>query len=205
MATRITDHDEEQEGPAKKKKKRKKKTAGSPKLWYIIGSVAAVVVFLGVGVTVLVIAKPWNAVERKKAEAAQNVPEPEKPGKIGGEVVREPKTLLGNIRRRPELLARDAEMLGIVTLFDTYCDEVKNPTNRSLDGFLESIRRENAKTVMGVKNKDYIVNVKARPRTEEIVVYESEKYTQGYYCVRGNRATGFVSAEDLKTAGLDAP
>ena len=49
------------------------------------------------------------------------------------------------------------------------------------------------------------MNLKARVRSEDIVVNESEKYTQGYWCVRANREKGFVSAEELTAAGLAAP
>jgi hypothetical protein len=189
-------------------KNKKKSQAPPPMLPFIIIGVAVVVVLAAGGGTLAYVIisrgqpdenKPQAKAEDKKAEDRK---EEQPQGKLGGEVVREPKSELGNIRRRPELLARDAEMRGIVTLFDAYCDEIKSPSARNLDSFLQSIRSESGKIVLAVKNKEYVVNFKARPRSEDIVVYESERYSQGYFCVRGNREMGFVSAKDLTAAGL---
>jgi hypothetical protein len=189
------------ERPAKKKKKKKKAKGGFP---VVIVAVIAVIVLLlggaGAGLTYFL--------TRPRPEPQAKIdpkPEPPRPGNLGVDVVKRPKTLLGNIRARGAQIERDAEMIGIVRLYHAYCDEVKNPNARNLDGFLRSIRSEPAKIVNAVKSKEYLINYKARVSSDDIVVYESEEYDLGYFCFRANNQSDYVPAQELKAAGLLAP
>jgi len=189
----------------RKKKKKKKSSAG---MWIGLGIGGGVLLVILIAIVVVVALRPWERRVEKKGDVAQNLPPPQQqPGnnKLGGDVVKNPKTLLGNIRARGAQVERDAEMTGIVRLYHAYCDEVKNPNGRNLDGFLKSIRSEPAKIVNAVKNKEYLINYKARVSSDDIVVYESETYDRGYFCFRANNQSAYVSAEELKAAGLLAP
>jgi hypothetical protein len=195
------DNSDVDERAAKKKKKKKKAKGGFP---VVIVAVIAVIVLLlggaGGGLTYFL--------TRPRPEPQAKVdpkPEPPQPGKLGGDVVKNPKTLLGNIRARGAQIERDAEMTGIVRLYHAYCDEVKNPNGRNLDGFLKSIRSEPAKIFNAVKSKEYLINYKARVSSDDIVVYESETYDRGYFCFRANNQSAYISAEELIAAGLLAP
>src|SRR5207253_8780177 len=132
-------------------------------------------------------------------------PAPPPPGRIGGGGFKNTKTLLGNIRARGAQIERDAEMVGIVTLYHAYCDEVKNPANRNLDSFLLSIKTAPGKTYNAIKNKEYLINFKARNDGGYIVVYESEQYDQGYFCFTADKQSAYLSPEQMKAAGLPVP
>jgi hypothetical protein len=189
----------------KKKKKKKKAKGGFPIVLVLV--IALAVLLLGGGGAGLtyVLTRPKAEPQAKADHKPPDMPPPMPPGKLGGDVVKNPKTTLGNIRARANETERDAEMRGIVALYHAYCDEVRNPAGRNLDGFLQSIRSEPAKIVNGVRNKEYLVNYKAKPSGDDIVVYESERYDKGYFVFRANNQSGYVSAQDLTAAGLAAP
>jgi hypothetical protein len=187
-----------------RKKKKKKPGSSVPWLWIGIGGGGLLAILIIAGVVPAV--RPWERAG-EKVKVVENNPPPQPQGnhKVGGEVVREPKTLLGNIRARGDQIERDALMAGFVPLYNAYCDEVKNPNARNLDGFLQSIRSESGKMVNAVRNKDFLINFRARVDSDEILAFEAERYTSGYYCIRANKQFNYVSAQDLKTAGLVAP
>jgi hypothetical protein len=197
---KIDDSDVD-ERPPKRKKKKKKAKGGFPVV--IVAAIAVIVLLLGgagAGLTYFL--------TRPRPEPQAEVdpkPEPPRPGNLGEDVVKRPKTLLGNIRARGAQIERDAEMIGIVRLYHAYCDEVRNPNARNLDGFLRSIRSEPAKIVNAVNSKEYLINYKARVGSDDIVVYESEQYDRGYFCFRANNQPDYVPAQELKAAGLLAP
>jgi hypothetical protein len=188
----------------RKKKKKKKSGAG---LWIGLGVGGGVLLVILIAIVVVVALRPWERGGEKKDNVAQNPPPQQQPpnNNLGGDVVKKPKTLLGNIRARGAQAERDAEMIGIVRLYHAYCDEVKNPNARNLDGFLRSIRSEPAKIVNGVRSKEYLINYKARVGSDDIVVYESEQYDRGYFCFHANNQSDYVPAQELKAAGLLAP
>lgn len=188
-------------------KKKKKKKPSNFGLWVGlgIGGLVLLIALIATGVVIAMNRKPAADANKGNPPVAQNPPAPPPPDNQRGAVVKNPKTLLGNIRARGDQIERDAEMVGVVRLYHAYCDEVKNPNVRNLDGFLQSIRSEPAKIVNAVKSKTYLINFKARLDSADIVVYESEKYDRGYFCFRANNQSDYVSAQDLNTAGLVAP
>ena len=159
-----------------RKKKKKKQGSNVPWLWIGIGGGGLLVILIVAGVVVAV--RPWERVG-EKVKVVENAPAPPPQGnnKLGGQVVREPKTLLGSIRARGDQIERDALMAGFVPLYNVYCDEIRNPNSRSLEGFLQSIRSESGKLVLAVRNKDFLINFRARVESEDILAFEAEMYT----------------------------
>ena len=105
--------------PRKKKKKKKSSTG----LWIGIAIGVGVVLLLLLGGGVLIAMRPWERGAEKKDVAQNDPPPPAQPqgdGKLGGQVIREPKTRLGNIRARGDQLQRDALMAGFVPLYNAY-------------------------------------------------------------------------------------
>jgi len=195
-----------QDGRPRKKKKKKEKSGPGLALWLGIGGGGLLVVLIAVGV---VVARPWEWGSAKK-EVAQNNPQPVQPQppppRPDGNVVKNPKSLLGNIRNRVNMTERDNEMRQIFLFFTQYADIAKNPASRTVDGFLESFKRD-SNLIYAKINTDnlYTVNVRARVDSQDILAFESEAYTDGYYCVHANNQLGFVSPQDMKAAGLIAP
>jgi hypothetical protein len=191
------------ERPKKKKKKKQSGGAGIPPLllWLGIGGGSLVVVI--VLVVVIIVAAPWNSIGADKKPAPNNNPEPQQVGKLGGNVVKEPKSLLGNARRRADEVARDNEMRNIALFFQQYCLVNRNPGTRTLDSFLDFFKRDSNAIYNAVKEeKAYTVNVKARDGSEDILAYETDPYSDGtYYCIRANSQLEYVSEQKLK-AGL---
>src|SRR5262249_20122883 len=128
---------EQAERPKKKKKKKQSGGVGIPPLllWLGIGGGSLLVVV--VLVVVIIVAAPWNSVGAPNKPAPTNDPEPQQVGKLGGNVVKEPKSLLGNARRRADEVARDNEMRNIALFYRQYCLDNRNPGTRTLDGFLD--------------------------------------------------------------------
>ena len=50
--------------------------------------------------------------------------------------------------------------------------------------------------------KYYTVNVRARSGSDDILIYESDPYSDGYFCLRANKQFEKVPAQTLKAAGL---
>jgi hypothetical protein len=186
-----------------KKKKKKPKSNSGMLLWLAIGG-GALVLLLLIGGGVLIAWAPWSRGANKQNVAQNPQPkekDPEVNVPIGGNVVKEPKSLLGTVRHRGDRASRDNEMRQIVLFYHQYCDTFTNANSRSVDGFLDFIKRDSPKIVNEFKEKYYTLNPKARPNGDSIVVYETEMYTNGYYVFRANNQFGFVSAQELK-AGL---
>jgi hypothetical protein len=186
----------------RKKKKKKKSGAG---LWIVLGVGGGVLLVILIVTVVVIVLRPWERGGDKKNEVAQNPAPKEQPpiNKLGGDVVREPKTRLGNFRARGNQIQRDNEMIQIASFFRQYCDIAKNPDSRKLDGFLDFFKRDSNSIYANIKDeKVYTVNVRARVDSEDILAFETEVYTDGYYCVRANNQLGFVPAQEMKAAGL---
>jgi hypothetical protein len=194
MSTRSETDDR----PRKKKKKKSGGGIGSG-MWIGIavggGSLAIILIVTGI----VLATRPWERFEQQ--EVAKKQPEKFEPGKLGGNVVKNPKSTLGKARRLADEVVRDTQMRGLVALHRDYCEIVKNPNARTLEGFLESIRREPSSLVNAVKDKDYTINFRARLGTEDVVAYETEIYDdQTYYAVRGTGQFGYLRPDTLKAA-----
>ena len=188
-----------------RKKKKKKPGSTLPWLWLGIGGGVLLVVLIVAGVVLAV--RPWERGGEKVKVVENNVPPPQPQGnhKIGGEVVREPKSLLGSIRARGDRAALDNELRQIVLFLNQYANDLPNPNARSLDGFLNFMKRDSPKIHDAIKaEKYYTVNVKARLGSSDIIAYETEIYSNGYYAARADNSMGFVSAPELK-AGVGQP
>jgi hypothetical protein len=192
----------------RKKKKKKKSNAG---LWIGLGIGGGVLLVILIGIGVVVALRPWERGGEKKNDIAQN-PQPQQPqqqppnNKLGGDVVREPKTVLGNMRARVNRTEADNEMKQISLFFHQYADLHKNPKTRTLDGFLDFLKRDSNLLYNKIKvQKYYTMNLLARLGSEDILVYETEEWTNGYYCFHANNQMGYLPAQELKAAGLLAP
>ncbi|MBI3821673.1 MAG: hypothetical protein HY289_03225 [Planctomycetes bacterium] len=115
--------------PDKKKKKKKKKSSDFPVVWIAVAAAVVVVLAIGGSVTAYFVTRPPAPPPQAKVD-----PPPPRDNRPAA-VVKNPKSLLGQIRARGDQAARDAEMVGIVTLYHAYHDEVKNPTARGRDYF----------------------------------------------------------------------
>lgn len=190
----------------RKKKKKKKSSAG---LWIGLGIAGGVLLLILVAIVVVVVVRPWERGGAKKDDVAQNPPpqqEPPRINKLGGDVVREPKTRLGNMRARGNRAEADNEMKQISLFFHQYVELHKNPKTRTLDSFLDFMKRDSNLLYNKIKvEKYYTMNLLARLGSEDILVYETERYTSGYYCFRANNQMGDVPAQELEAAGLLAP
>jgi len=189
----------------RKKKKKKKSSAG---LWIGLGIGGGVLLVILIAIVVIVALRPWERGGEKKNDIAQNLQPQQQPpnNKLGGDVVREPKTVLGNIRARGNRAEADNEMKQISLFFHQYADLHKNPKTRTLDSFLDFLKRDSNSIYNKIKvEKYYTMNLLARLGSEDILVYETEEYTKGYYCFRANNQMGYVPAQELKAAGLLAP
>jgi hypothetical protein len=155
---------------------------------------------IGVIVTAVIVARPWERIGAEQKNQARNN-EPQQPGKLGGEVVKNPQTVFGKPRRRADEVERDSIMRGLVTLHRAYCEDNRNPNARTLDSFLQSIRTESSKLVNAVKDKEYTMNLKARVGSEDVVAYETEAYDdKTYYCVRANGQMEYLAPDALRAA-----
>jgi hypothetical protein len=189
----------------RKKKKKKKSNAG---LWIGLGVGGGVLLVILIAIGVVVALRPWERGGEKKHDIAQNPqPQQQQPNnKLGGDVVREPKTVLGNIRARGNRAEADNEMKQISLFFHQYADLHKNPKTRTLDSFLDFLKRDSNVLYNKIKvEKYYTMNLLARLGSEDILVYETEVYTKGYYCFHANNQMGYLPAQELKAAGLLAP
>ena len=189
----------------RKKKKKKKSSAG---LWIGLGIGGGVLLVILIATVVVIALRPWERGGEKKNDIAQNPQPQQQPpnNKLGGDVVREPKTVLGNIRARGNRAEADNEMKQISLFFHQYADLHKNPKTRTLDSFLDFLKRDSNSIYNKIKvEKYYTMNLLARLGSEDILVYETEEYTKGYYCFRANNQMGYVPAQELKAAGLLAP
>jgi hypothetical protein len=189
----------------RKKKKKKKSGAG---LWIGLGIGGGVLLVILIATIVIVVLRPWERDGVKKDVVAQNPPPQQQPGnnKLGGDVVREPKTRLGNMRARGSRAEADNEMKQISLFFHQYVDLHKNPKTRTLDSFLDFLKKDSNLLYNKIKvEKYYTMNLLARLGSEDILVYETERYTSGYYCFRANNQMGDVPAHELEAAGLLAP
>jgi hypothetical protein len=184
------------------KKKKKQQPASRAGLWIGLSIGGGVILFVVVTAVVIIVVAPWNLVAaNKKVEQAQD--NQNQQGKIGGNVVKEPTSLFGNARRRGDEVALKNEMLQVLIFYDQYAIDVPNPNARKLDGFVESFKRDSNKIYTAIKEeKYYTVNVRARNGSEDILIYESEPYSDGYFCLRANKQFEKVSAQTLKAAGL---
>lgn len=112
------------------------------------------------------------------------------------------KSMLGNVRARGERAKLDNELKQLALFFNQYCNDVPNPNARTLDGYLTWIKRDSPDLHNAINvQKYYTVNVKARPNADSIIAYETEPYTDGYYCVKTNNFLGILSEREWK-AGL---
>ena len=189
----------------RKKKKKKNSSAG---LWIGLGIGGGVLLVILIAIVVIVALRPWERGGEKKNDIAQNLQPQQQPpnNKLGGDVVREPKTELGNIRARGNRAEADNEMKQISLFFHQYADLHKNPKTRTLDSFLDFLKRDSNLIYNKIKvDKYYTMNLLARLGSEDILVYETEVYTRGYYCFHANNQMGYVPAQELKAAGLVAP
>jgi hypothetical protein len=199
MATKT----EKDDPPKKKKKKKKSNTA----LWIGIAIGGGVLLLLLVVGGVLMAWRPWegggdpNKVAQKNPPAP--APQPQGGGQIGGQVIREPKTFLGGLRARGDRAEKDNEMRQIMLFHTQYCDLFKSANSRTMESFLDFMKRDSPKLYNDLKEtKYYTLNLKARVGSDEIVVYETEQYTTGFYVFRANSQMGFISPQELKAAGL---
>ncbi len=195
---------EEEDRPAKKKKKGKKAKKGSSStLLFVIGAVAILLLLLvGGGGTAYYFLKPEP--ERPKTNPQAKVdppPQPQGNNPIGGKVVREPKSFIGNMRAQGDRIERANEMKQIALFYQQYCDTITNPNSRNLDGFLNFMKRDSIQIHDAIKDKHYTVNLRAKLGSTDILVYETELYTVGYYAYRANNEIGHVTDQELK-AGL---
>lgn len=196
-----SDDDEEDEEEEREARKKKRKPFVFPIFW--VGIAAAVLVLLGGGggLTYYLLNRP----PPPRVEPQAKVDPPKVEGPAGGVPKTKPKSLFGNIRARALGTARDAEMEGIVALHLDYCETFKNPQTRTLDNFLQSIRTVPAETIQRIREKYYTINLQARPLSDDVVVFETELYTEGYYCFQASKKSGFVSEQDMIAARLIAP
>ncbi|MBI2807635.1 MAG: hypothetical protein HYX68_21860 [Planctomycetes bacterium] len=187
-------------------RKKKKQSAGNTGLWIGLGIGGALLLLLlvGGGVT-LAIMKPWARNAEKKEVLAQNPPPkqeaPVNPGPKGIQVRKNPKSLLGRVYYRGTRASLDNEMRQIKLFYEQYCLEYPNANKRTVDSFLNYIRRDSFQIHNAIKeDKFYTMNVKARLDTKSIIAYETEAYDEGYYCIQSDGSIGIVSEKDWKAS-----
>jgi len=200
------DDDDDDDDEEDDRRKKKRSDSGFPVFW--IGIAAAIWLLLAGGgwLTYYLVTRPPAERPAPQQQQQGNLAMPPKPpAPPGGAGPKKPQSLAGNIRARAHGTARDAEMLGIVTLHLEYCELVKNPQARSLEKFLEANRTAPGETTQRMRDKHYTINFDARPLSSDIVVFETEQWAEGYYCFRANKENGFVSVQEMKAAKLVAP
>lgn len=189
--------------------KKKKKGGGVDIPWLFIGLGAAALAIIGVCVGILIWWGPWrtddNVAKTKDKPAGGGQidqmmmkPPPQGNNPIGGEVVKDPKSFIGNLRARGDRLERDNEMRQIAIFYEQYCDVNKNPASRNLQTFLDFMKKDSLTIHDAIKDKHYTVNLKAKQGSEDIIVYETEEYTVGWYVFRANQQFGNVTKAELQ-------
>ncbi len=139
----------------------------------------------------------------KKDKLAQNPPKPPPPNADGGAqpVKKGPQSFLGTLHARGERVALDNEMKQIAIFFNAFCIDHPNPGTRKVEDFLNSIKRDSYKIHEGIKTERfYTMNMKARLGTDDILAYETQMYSDGYYCIRATGQLGLVSQKEWQAA-----
>jgi hypothetical protein len=144
--------------------------------------------------------KPKQAGEQEKV--AQNDPAPP-PAPNPGKVATIPKkgtTILTGPLGQARRLENKTELRGILTFYVAYCTEAPNPGQRTLDGFLASIKRDSPAIHAAIKDGYYKVNLRAAASGTDVIAYEHEADSAGHLSILGNGDIVFLPEPALKKA-----
>lgn len=185
---------------AKKKKKRKPQSAMPLVILAIAAGILVLLTVVGAGVAFF-LTRPDPPRKDGQANAQPQDPAPLEKDKWRGDMPKNPKSLLGRARAKGDRAKLDNEMRQIAIFFNQYCIEAPSPGARTVDGFLNYIRRDSNVIYSAIKEeKFYTVNVKAQLSSDSIIAYETEPYDNGYYCIKSNGFIGIVPEKEWKAS-----
>ena len=194
----------DQEPKQKKKKKKKKKRKPQPtNTWLIVGIVAGVLLLIGGVVLVVVINMPrqGNDVQAKGNAGPEQKPPGQQPGPQGvaplPKLNPQAKGVVQSVRNaayRPERLN---DLREIARFFNLYVNDIgRNP--KTEDEFVQYLQRDAPKIAEALREKYYVVNLKAKvASSQSVVAYEKLTEANCHQTARGDCSVSLVTPEDL--------
>jgi len=192
----MIEHDQDRSG---KKKKRKKRSSST---WLVVGIVGGVLLLIGVILIVVVRNLPPANQEQAKGEAAQGQavvpPQPEQNVAHFGKHNPQPKGVVQSVRAAAYRPQRINDLKQIGQLFIAFAGEFnRNP--RTEDEFIMYIQRDSRDLVQAIREKYYVLNLKARMSSNSAIAYESLTEANCHQTAHGDGSVSLVTPEDLKT------
>jgi hypothetical protein len=184
--------DYEQE-PRRKKKRKQQKT----NKWLVIGIVAGAVLLVGVLVVVIVL----NVRHADDAQAQGNGrQQPMQPQPLPGERFKpnpNPQGVVENVRAAAMRPERQNELKQIGLFFHAYVTE-HNHNPRTDDDFVKYIEREARQIGEAIKDKYYVLNLKAKITGAGVIAYEPLLDRGCHLSVRTDGSVDLLSPEELQ-------
>lgn len=195
----MIEYDEQQ---TRKKKKKKKDSTST---WIVLGVVGGVLVLI---VVVLILVVKNMPSGDKDAQAKGEVPEGAQPviqprpgpGDAGGRVKPNPnpKGLVQNIRATALRAGRQNEMKNIGQFFVLFVNDFnRNP--RTDDEFVQYIQRDDRGAAEAIKEKYYVLNLKANVRGGGgVIAYEELLDAGQHLVVRTDGSVALIPPDELQ-------
>jgi hypothetical protein len=186
----------EYEQESRKKKKRKKESTNK---WLVIGIVAGIAFLIGAIVLVIVFWIPGEA-DRVKAKLPNFHDNPGGQQLPGGDRFKpnpNPQGVVENVRAAAMRPERQNELKQIGLFFHAYVTE-HNHNPRTDDDFVKYIEREARHIGEAIKDKYYVLNLKAKITGAGVIAYEPLLDRGCHLSVRTDGSVDLLSPEELQ-------
>jgi len=186
----MIEYDQE---PRRKKKRKQQKT----NKWLVIGIIAGALLLVGVLVVVIVL----NVRHADDPQAQGNGPQqPMQPQPLPGErfkPIAAPKGLVENVRAAAMRPERQNELKQIGLFYHSYVGEFNHPP-RTEDDFAKYIERDARQIAEAIKDKYYVLNLKAKITGAGVIAYEPLLDGGRHLSVRTDGSVDLLSPEELQ-------
>lgn len=185
----MIEYDQE---PRKKKKRKQQET----NKWLVIGIIAGALLLVGVLVVVIVL----NVRHADDAQAQGNGPQPMQPQPLPGERFKpnpNPQGVVENVRAAAMRPERQNELKQIGLFYHSYVGEF-NHNPRTDDDFVKYIERDARQIAEAIKEKYYVLNLKAKITGAGVIAYEPLLDRGCHLSVRTDGSVDLLSPEELQ-------
>src|SRR5262245_35564042 len=187
----MIEYDQE---PRRKKKRKQQKS----NKWLVIGILAGIAFMTGAIVLVIVF---WLPREAERVEAKL----PHFPDHAGGhhvpgerfKPIAAPKGLVENVRAAAMRPERQNELKQIGLFYHSYVGEFNHPP-RTEDDFAKYIERDARQIAEAIKDKYYVLNLKAKITGAGVIAYEPLLDGGRHLSVRTDGSVDLLSPEELQ-------